>query len=121
VLLLPGDLFYYREHSGQIFQEAGVARQYASVPRHLWEALSSSECPLDDDERDLARRNVAFSVAKAAWHAARRGDWSLAAHRLSASGIGAGDWTRYLRRPRRSTAAGIGRPAGSRFQTKSPV
>jgi len=121
VLLLPGDLFYYREHSGQIFQEAGVARQYASVPRHLWEALSSSECPLDDDERDLARRNVAFSVAKAAWHAARRGDWSLAAHRLSASGIGAGDWTRYLRRPRRSTAAGIGRPAGSRPQTKSPV
>lgn len=114
VMLLPGDLFFYREHPGQIFQQGAVAREYASVPGHLWGALASAECPLDEDERRLARRNVAFSVAKSAWQAARGGDWSLAAHRLSASGITAREWIHYLRPPRRSVSAGVGRPVESR-------
>lgn len=107
VLLLPGDLFYYREHPGQAFQEPGVARRYASVPAHAWRVLSSPDCPLDDADRVVARRNVAFSTAKTVWQAARRGDLPLAWHRVASSGITPMEWLRYLRRPRRSVTAGM--------------
>jgi len=107
VLLLPGDLFYYREHAGQAFQAPNVARQYAVLNRHLWRALAAPECPLDDRDKAIGRRNVAFSTAKSAWHAARRGDIGLAWHRVAASGIRASEWVRYLRPPRRSPDAGM--------------
>jgi glycosyltransferase involved in cell wall biosynthesis len=106
VLLLPGDLFYYREHDGQAFRETGIARRYAVVTAHLWRALSASDCPLDPAERRLARRNVAFSAAKSAWNALRQGDPGLAWCRISESGISGGEWLRYLRPPRRSMNAG---------------
>ncbi|SRR5712691_5855675 len=107
VLLLPGDLFYYREHPGQAFQAANVARQYATVTGHMWLALSAPECPLDEAEKAVARSNVAFATAKTIWHAARRGDVGLAWHRAAASGITATEWFRYLRPPRRSVLAGM--------------
>ena len=108
VLLLPGDLFYYREHAGQAFQAPNVARAYATLSRHLWLALAAPECPLDAGERAMGRRNVAFSTAKTAWQAAKRGDVGLAWHRLTASGIRPSEWVRYLRPPRRSSDAGVG-------------
>lgn len=107
VLLLPGDLFYYREHPGQTFQEAGVARQYAAVAGHAWRALSAPGCPLREDERVLARRNVAFGVAKSTWSALKAGDLTLARLRASRSDITPFEWLRYFRRPRRSPSAGL--------------
>jgi len=107
VLLLPGDLFYYREHAGQAFQAPNVARQYAALNGYLWRALAAPECPLDDRDKAVGRRNVAFSTAKSAWQAAKRGDLGLAWHRVAASGIRAAEWLRYLRPPRRSPDAGI--------------
>ena len=112
VLLLPADLFYYREHPGQEFQSARVAREYAAVPAHMWRALDSPDCPLDEEERTIGRRNVAFSVAKTAWAAAKQGDFGLAWRRLAASGISAAEWLRYLRPPHRTVTAGL--PARSR-------
>jgi hypothetical protein len=109
VLLLPGDLFYYREHAGQAFQAANVARQYATVNAHMWRALASPDCPLEPEERTVGRRNVAYSTAKSAWQAARRGDLGLAWHRMAASRIGPVEWLRYLRPPRRSALAGTTR------------
>ncbi len=106
-LLLPGDLFYYREHPGQAFQAANVARQYATVTAHMWRALSLPECPLDEAEKMVARCNVAFATAKTIWQAARRGDFGLAWHRAALSGITATEWLRYLRPPRRSILAGM--------------
>jgi hypothetical protein len=113
-LLLPGDLFYYREHPGQAFQAANVARQYATVTAHMWRALSVPECPLDETERAVARRNVAFSTAKTIWHAARGGDFGLAWHRAALSGISPTEWFRYLRPPRRSVLAGMSPAAEAR-------
>jgi hypothetical protein len=107
VLLLPGDLFYYREHPGQAFQEPDVARQYAMVTAHMWRALSAADCPLDERERAVARRNVAFSAGKSIWNAARRGDFGLAWLRAIESGISPVEWFRYLRPPRRSGLAGM--------------
>jgi glycosyltransferase involved in cell wall biosynthesis len=109
VLLLPGDLFYYREHSGQAFRAADVARQYAKVQTHMWNALRDPDCPLDSAERTIARRNLAFSTAKTVWRALRSGDIGLAWHRAVASGLTPIDWIRYLRVPRRSVLAGIAR------------
>ena len=107
VLLLPGDLFYYREHPGQAFQEPDVARQYAMVTAHMWRALSAADCPLDERERAVARRNVAFGAGKSIWNAARQGDFGLAWLRAIESGISPAEWFRYLRPPRRSGLAGM--------------
>ena len=112
VLLLPTDLFYYREHPGQELRAPHVARQYATVAGHMWRALAVPDCPLDDAEKSVARRNIAFSTAKLAWQAVKAGNPGLAWYRLRASGITAAEWIRYLRPPRRSAAAGL--PAASR-------
>ena len=106
VLLLQADLFYYREHPGQIGRTPNAALQYAKVPAHLWNALAASDCPLNDAERVVARRNVAFTTAKSVWRAALRGDFGLAWQRLAGSQITVSEWFRYLRPPRRSIAAG---------------
>ena len=106
VMLLPGDLFYYRVHDDQAFTAPNVARQYATVNAHLWRALASDDCPLDERERAIARRNVAYGVAKLMWAAARQGDFGLAWHRAAASGITPAEWFRYLRPARRSVLAG---------------
>lgn len=107
VLLLPADLFYYREHPDQTLRAPNVARQYARVPAYLWKALADRDCPLDDQERAVARRNVAFNTAKSIWRSARSRDFSLAWHRLAASEITPVEWLRYLRPPRRSVVAGV--------------
>lgn len=107
VLLLPGDLFYYRPHRGQALQATGVARAYASVTGHAWRALAADDCPLSEDERRLARRNLAFTTAKLVWRAARAGDPGLAWAHVRGSGISAGEWLQYLRRPHRSSMAGL--------------
>ena len=112
VLLLPGDLFYYREHPGQEFQSARVVHEYATVPAHMWRALGSPDCPLNEGEKTIARRNVAFSTAKIAWRAMRSGRVGRAWHQVKASGITPVEWLRYLRPPRRSVTAGL--PADSR-------
>jgi hypothetical protein len=107
IVLFPGDLFFYREHPGQAFQEAGVARQYAAVNGHAWRALSSATCPLDRAEREQAKANLAFGTAKSIWRAARAGDLALAWWRARGSGISLPEWARYLRKPRRSVLAGV--------------
>jgi glycosyltransferase involved in cell wall biosynthesis len=107
VLLLPADLFYYREHPGQTLRAPNVAKQYAKVPAHMWRALADRDCPLDDRERAVARRNVAFNTAKSIWRAARTRDFGLAWQRLLASEITPAEWLRYLKPPRRSVLAGV--------------
>jgi hypothetical protein len=106
VLLLPGDLFYYREHEGQSLRARHAAAQYATVPAHMWRALAALECPLNEQERTIARRNLAFTTARSVWRAARQGDFSLAYRRIEGSQLTVGEWFRYLRSPRRSVYAG---------------
>jgi hypothetical protein len=106
VLLLPGDLFWYRLHPGQSLQSRAASVAYAQVPGHAWRALRRDDCPLTREERERAKKNMAFATAKQAWRAARSGSWRLAALRLQSSGITPGEWLAYLRRPRRSASAG---------------
>jgi glycosyltransferase involved in cell wall biosynthesis len=113
VLLLPADLFWYRIHSGQEMTSAKAAMQYAESIRDTWAALASAECPLTDEERQQARRNVVASQAKRLWRDVRAGQFAIARARLAA-GPTAAEWMRYLRKPRRDTYAGtppVGEPS----------
>jgi hypothetical protein len=106
VLLLPGNLFWYRQHSGQELQGAGAARDYARVPQHAWRALSAPECPLEPAEREQAKRNLAFITARTIWRHVKRREWSLASLCFRSSGMTAGEWVTYLRRQRRTWLIG---------------
>jgi hypothetical protein len=106
VLLVPGDLFWYRVHPGQQMQQHGAALEYARAWGHAWPALLRSDCPLSAEERERAKHNWAFIVARDAWRAMRRRRWRAALTRVAWAGLSAGDWLRYLRPPRRDPSAG---------------
>ncbi len=110
VLLLPADLFWYRLHPAQEFQAEHAAREYAVIIYAVWAALADASCPLDEDEREQARRNQLARHAQKLWRDIRRQRFGLAWHRLAA-GPGVADWARYLRRPRRDPCAGTPRDA----------
>lgn len=106
IVLFPADLFWYRIHSGQhLRSESG---RYDEVPlfKAFWNALDDPDCPLTSDQREQAKRNRAYILARKLSTDARRGRWRLAVYRWRFSGLGVGDWLRYLRRPVRDAFAG---------------
>jgi glycosyltransferase involved in cell wall biosynthesis len=115
VVLLPADLFWYRLHRSQEFQSAKGQREYARVPGLVWRALQAPDCPLTPEEREQAKRNRAYHVARRTLEDVRRGRWAFAWNRLRHSNMGPGDWLRYLRRPRRDAFAGTPLDAAGEF------
>jgi Glycosyl transferase family 2 len=115
VLLMPADLFWYRLHPSQEFQSAKGLRQYARVPGLIWRALQQPDCPLTPDEREQARRNRAYHVARRTFEDLRRGRIEFAWNRLRYSNMSVRDWLRYLRWPRRDAFAGTPREADGDF------
>ena len=105
-LLVPGDLFWYRQHAGQEIASPRAARQYAEIPRRAWAALHDAACPLAAAEREQALRNQAYTAAKVVARSLRAGEWSMAVYRARRAGLTPADWLRYLRPPRRSPFAG---------------
>jgi glycosyltransferase involved in cell wall biosynthesis len=105
-VLMPADLFWYRVHSGQHLQTA--AGQYDALPlfRHNWDALDSPECPLTLEEREQAKRNSTYKLARKTLADLRRGQWRFAAERVRASSMTIPDWLKYLRPPKRYIFAG---------------
>jgi glycosyltransferase involved in cell wall biosynthesis len=106
VLLMPADLFWYRLHAAQEFQSAKGRREYARVPGLVWRALRDPDCPLTPAEREQAKRNRAYLVARRTIEDLRRGRFEFAWNRLRYSKMGPGDWLRYLRWPVRDAFAG---------------
>ena len=106
VLLLPADLFWYRVHPQQELQSAAARQQYARVAGWMWQALNWPECPLIPEEREQARRNFTYHLAKRTLQDLRRGRWTFATARLRHSTLTLADWLRYLRPPRRDNLAG---------------
>ena len=109
VLLVPGDLFYYRIHSGQAMVSASSLGEYARASSEAWRTLNAAGCPLTGAIREQAKRNFLFTQARGAWRLAREGRIAAAAAVLRHAGAGPLDWLRYLRPPRRSSAAGTPR------------
>jgi hypothetical protein len=106
VLLVPGDLFYYRVHSGQELSSAKSALDYARATGIGWAMLNSPDCPLDAPAREQAKSNHAFTAARGAFRHARRGRFRAAANILAYAGLQPIEWLHYLRPPRRVASAG---------------
>lgn len=106
VLLVPGDLFWYRIHAGQELHSSAAAASYALAQGEAWRALHDPDCPLDGAELEQARRNHAWTLAKLTLRDLRGGRWALARLRLGRAGLTPRDALRYVRRPRRNAHAG---------------
>ncbi len=107
VLLLPGDLFWYRIHPGQQIQRPEAAREYARAWGQAWRALGEPSCPLTPAEREQARRNWVYGVFKSACSDLRRARPRLALESLRGAGMSLPEWARYLRPARRDRLAGV--------------
>jgi glycosyltransferase involved in cell wall biosynthesis len=106
VALLPADLFWYRMHPAQEFQSARAQDEYARTFGASWRALHAAECPLTPEERELAKRNRVYHLAKRTLQDLRRGRLRMARARLRASGVSTSDWLAYLRPPYHDPYAG---------------
>lgn len=106
LLLVPGDLFWYRIHSGQEVQKPTLGDEYLATFRDGWDALARPDCPLEGGELLVARRNFLYLIAKSAARDLRSGNLGRAGRALLAAGPSPADWLRYLRRPRRDRLAG---------------
>jgi hypothetical protein len=106
VLLVPGDLFYYRVHAGQELAKPESVQAYARAAGEMWRMLNSTQCPLTGDALELAKRNFAFSQARGICRHLKRGRFEAVASSARLIGLGLGDWMTYLRPPRRRVSAG---------------
>ena len=106
VVLVPGDLFWYRIHKGQEFQSERAARDYAIGQGESWRALHAPECPLDGSTLDLAKRNCAYLLMKLTWRDLKAGRFGLARLRLQSAGLRPTDLVRYPPRRARDLLAG---------------
>jgi glycosyltransferase involved in cell wall biosynthesis len=106
VVLVSGDLFWYRVHEHQELRTGRAQRDALLVSPRVWAALNAPDCPLDGAEREIAKRNHAYVTAREAWRAVRRGRFRVAAARLAGSGLTPLEWATYLRPPIRRADAG---------------
>jgi glycosyltransferase involved in cell wall biosynthesis len=104
IVLVPADLFWYRAHQGQEpFGAADLGKRCAA----MWRELNQPGCPLTGRELQQARKNWCWRVARYAVSATLEGRWGDGFAIASGSGISASEWVRYLRKPKRSDAAGV--------------
>jgi glycosyltransferase involved in cell wall biosynthesis len=112
VLLVPGDLFYYRVHAGQELQKVASFAAYARGAAEAWHVLNSGECPLAGDELERAKRNFVFTQARGIYRHIKAGRLRAAAATGRHVGLTLPDWLAYLRRPHRINSAGTPQRAG---------
>jgi hypothetical protein len=106
VLLVPGDLFFYRIHAGQEVARPENDLLYAQAAAHAWRMLNSPECPLSAASLERAKRNFAFVQARGVYRHLKRGRVKSALAVFRHAGPGPSEWIRYVRPPRRSANAG---------------
>jgi len=115
ILLVPGDLFHYRIHPGQEVANPANALPYAQAAGAAWRMLNSPECPLTGESLERAKRNFAFTQARAVYRFLKHRRFQSALAIVRYAGPGPGDWIRYVRPPQRNVAAGTP-PSPSKVQ-----
>jgi hypothetical protein len=110
VLLIAGDLFYYRIHGDQELAKSTNTLAYAQAGRVAWQMLNSKNCPLSGDALECAKRNFAYVQARGAYRMLKRRQFGDAVAVITHVGLGVIDWLRYLRPPRRRADAGTPPP-----------
>jgi hypothetical protein len=113
ILLVTGDLFYYRTHAGQELAKSAHVRAYARANAEAWRILNSPECPLASDTLPRAKRNFVFTRARDAYHHFRARRFRAALTTVQHCGLRPADWITYLRVPQRRSDAGTP-PQGAR-------
>jgi glycosyltransferase involved in cell wall biosynthesis len=106
VLLVPGDLFHYRIHPGQLLADPRIDVEYAKAASVTWAMLNSEACPLDAAGREQAKRNFMYIAARESYRYLRRRRFASAVAVIRHAGVTPVEWVRYLRPPRRSNWAG---------------
>ena len=106
VLLIPGDLFFYRIHAGQEVAKPANDLEYAQAAGDAWRMLDSPECPLSAESLERAKRNFAFVQARGVFRHLKRGRFKSAVAVVRYAGPDALEWIRYVRPPRRNPTAG---------------
>jgi glycosyltransferase involved in cell wall biosynthesis len=115
VALAPADLFWYRIHPNQEYASPAAAESYARAQAEGWKALFAPDCPLQGEDKEQARRNQAFGLAKHTWRDLKAGRFGLARLRLAEARFGWRDAWTYLRRQKRDAFAGTPRDADGEF------
>ncbi len=115
ILLVYGDLYWYRLHQDQEMQGPKAAYEGAAVAWKWLEALDHSDCPLTGEEREAAKRNVVGRILRAMVRDLRRRRWHLAWFRASHARLSWRDWLRYAGRPHASLDAGTPRTPDGEF------
>lgn len=111
VVLVAGDLQWYRTHPGQELRRTSAARDTSRAYRATWTALHDASCPLAAGDLPQARSNWAWALSRAIRDDLRGGRWRDAWDKAFACGLRPFDWLRYWRRARRSADAGTPRRA----------
>jgi hypothetical protein len=106
VLLVPGDLFYYRIHSGQELANPANDVARAKATAEAWRVLNSPESPLTGEALTIGKRNFVFIQAREIFRNLKRRRVRSAVDVARYCGLGIGDWLSYLRPPCRNLAAG---------------
>jgi glycosyltransferase involved in cell wall biosynthesis len=106
VLLVPGNLFFYRLHAGQELVSATAVRDYAQMSAIAWDVLNSPECPLTGGAREIAKRNFVFGQTRGVYRNLKAGRIRDAATTVRHLGLRPRDWVSYLRLPHRTASAG---------------
>ncbi len=106
VLLVYGDLYWYRTHAGQELRGAKAAYQGAALEWRWREALDRPDCPLSADERERAKRNAVGRILRSIVRDLRGGQLRLAWFRIRHTRLSWRQWLSYASRPRVSPEAG---------------
>jgi glycosyltransferase involved in cell wall biosynthesis len=106
VLLVPGDLFYYRIHPGQEVAKPESDVAYARAAGEAWRMLNSTLCPLTGDALERGKRNFVFIQGRGVYRHLKSGRFRSAAAIVRHVGLSPGDWLSHFRPPRRSPTAG---------------
>jgi glycosyltransferase involved in cell wall biosynthesis len=106
VLLVPGDLFYYRLHPGQELASPANELARARASAEAWRTLNASSCPLSGPALEIGKRNLVFIQAREIFRYVKQRRFRSAVDVVRYCGLGAGDWLSYLRPPCRDASAG---------------
>jgi glycosyltransferase involved in cell wall biosynthesis len=106
VLLVSGDLFYYRIHAGQEAANPANSLAQAHASAEAWRMLNSEACPLSGETLAIAKRNFVFTQARGIVRNLKRRRFRAATDIAHHCGLGALDWMSHLRPPRRNSTAG---------------
>lgn len=101
-LLIPGGLAWWRRYPGQASEalHRGLTG-LAELTRYGRELLDQPGCPLDGDERRIARANLARSLLRNACRFLKRGRIRDAVALVRGSGLGTRDAVHFFARERR--------------------